>query len=114
MGLFFVVLVAYFFGHSWVVSFGNYTVGQSKESPITFWDAMYFNLVTVTTIGYGEIVPIWREYFIFYWLSLLPLTIGAQYFYSFLYGAFLNVMAFKRAEVAIEPELEPEAEPDRA
>ena len=97
MGLF-LFLVAYFVFHSWVISFfGNYTVGQSKESSITFWDAMYFNLVTVTTIGYGDIVPIWREYFIFYWLSLLPIIVGAHYFYAYSYAAFLKLMVFIEA-----------------
>ena len=34
-----------------------FIIKDSSESSITFWEAIYFTIITQSTIGYGDIVP---------------------------------------------------------
>ncbi len=34
---------------------------QSSGKPVTFADILYFTMITVTTVGYGDIVPVTRQ-----------------------------------------------------
>lgn len=34
---------------------------QSNGAPITFLDVLYFTMITVTTVGYGDIVPVTQQ-----------------------------------------------------
>ncbi len=41
-----------------VVYLGRYGYRDSAGGPIGFWDAFYYSTVSVTTTGYGDIVPV--------------------------------------------------------
>ncbi len=34
-----------------------FLIRDSNQSSITFWEAIYFTIITQSTIGYGDIVP---------------------------------------------------------
>lgn len=34
-----------------------FLIRDSNQSSITFWEAVYFTIITQSTIGYGDIVP---------------------------------------------------------
>ncbi len=74
----------------------NFSMG-SAGARLTFADALYFSIVTLSTIGYGDITPA---------SGIARLMVGAE----ILFGVVLLLFAF--AEIAAyEPPVEPEDEP---
>ncbi|TRW15357.1 potassium channel family protein [Glacieibacterium frigidum] len=48
---------------------------QSSGAPITFPDVLYFTMITITTVGYGDIVPVTTEARLFDALVVTPIRI---------------------------------------
>ncbi len=46
---------------------------QSSGEPITFADVLYFRMITVKTVGYGDIVPVTQQARLFDTLVLTPI-----------------------------------------
>ena len=48
---------------------------QSSGEPITFADVLYFTMVTVTTVGYGDIVPVTQQARLFDTFVVTPIRL---------------------------------------
>ncbi len=78
-----------------IISFAIYTFEVHNTPPPgtttlpikTMWDALYFSLVTVTTVGFGVMMPTTLQSKIF----VVILMITGIYMYAFLSSQFINV-----------------------
>lgn len=48
---------------------------QSSGEPITFGDVLYFTMITVTTVGYGDIVPVTQQARLFDTFLVTPIRL---------------------------------------
>ncbi|HEX8414576.1 MAG TPA: potassium channel family protein, partial [Sphingomicrobium sp.] len=48
---------------------------QSSGEPITFADVLYFTMITVTTVGYGDIVPVTQQARLFDTFVVTPIRL---------------------------------------
>jgi voltage-gated potassium channel len=55
------VLWAVVFASAYVLAENNtahiYPTGEANSNPITWWDSLYFTIINLTTVGFGDIVP---------------------------------------------------------
>ena len=61
-----------FLGQSVLLLFGTYTIA-GQETNINYGQAMYFSYVTITTLGYGDIVPSRWWWGAIHFVTVLPL-----------------------------------------
>ena len=48
---------------------------QSSGAPVTFADILYFTMITVTTVGYGDIVPVTQQARLFDTFVVTPIRL---------------------------------------
>lgn len=48
---------------------------QSSGEPVTFTDILYFTMITVTTVGYGDIVPVTQQSRLFDTFVVTPIRL---------------------------------------
>lgn len=48
-----IILLLMLFG-----TFGYYLLGHLLGEPVLLWDCLYMTVITLTTVGYGEVIPV--------------------------------------------------------
>lgn len=71
----------------------GYSDSAGGDSPLTFVDALYYATVTITTTGYGDIVPVTQEARLIATLLVTPIRI---LFLVLLVGTTLQIVANRR------------------
>ena len=52
----FILSITYYFLDQYT-SENIFIIRDSNENKISFWEAIYFTIITQSTIGYGDIIP---------------------------------------------------------